>query len=206
MLVNSKYNDRYLFYGEIEMRASQEHMQKIRSHILDAAGVGFREDGYGGLGINGLAQRAGMTSGAFYGHFTSKSEAFSEVVKNGLTDYAVAIEGFENEYGSEWSKYFLDYYLGKEHVNNLACSCAVPGLSADVMRADKDTKAIYSSFSEPIAKNIANGLHKQGLNDAWALMALLAGAVMMARCTSDPKQAKDILDAAQSWATKIVEE
>lgn len=187
------------------MRASQEHMKKVRSHILEAASKGFREDGYGGLGINGLAKRADMTSGAFYGHFSSKDEAFSEVVKKGLEDYAQAIEGFEKDYGDEWPEYFLGYYLGNEHVENLACSCAVPGLSADVMRANSETKEVYSDVSERIAQNIANGLGKKDLSDSWALMSLLAGAVMMARCVSDPQQKKEILNAAQDWASKMIE-
>jgi len=186
------------------MRASKEHMKKVRSHILDAAGKGFREEGYGGLGINGLAKRAGMTSGAFYGHFSSKDEAFNEVLKNGLEDYASTIENLKEEHNEEWTTHFLAYYLGKEHVNNMACSCAVPGLSGDVMRANDDTKILYSDVSKTISNSISNGLNKPDSNDSWALMALLSGAVTMARCVSDPQQKKEILDAAQEWASKII--
>ncbi len=202
--VKDKYNDQYLLVLEVDMRASKEHMEKIRANILDAAGEGFREEGYGGLGINGLVKRAGLTSGAFYGHFSSKNEAFSEVIKNGLEDYSNTIEQLEKNHGDEWPQHFLHYYLGTEHVENLAGSCVVPGLSADVMRADIDTKDTYSNYSKQIANNITQGLHKNNPNDAWALMALLAGGVMMARCVSDPKQEKEILDSALGWAKKMI--
>ena len=186
------------------MRASKAHMDKVKSTILDAAGKGFREEGYGGLGINGLSKRAGLTSGAFYGHFSSKSEAFQEVVEKGLHEYADTIKHLIDEYGDSWPQHFLDYYLGKQHVGDLACSCAVPGLSADVMRADDAIKQTYSSESLQIATNIATGLKRKDTQDAWALMALLAGAVMMARSVADPDQSKEILDATRHWADKIV--
>lgn len=186
------------------MRASQEHMEKIRANLLDAAGQGFREEGYGGLGINALVQKAGMTSGAFYGHFTSKSEAFQEVVQKGLDDYAETIERLISEHGDNWPKYFMDYYLGQEHIGNLSCSCIVPGLSADVTRADVDTQAIYAHSTKNISTKITAGLNRKNPNDAWALMALLAGAVMMARCCSDSPTSKEIIQAAKVWAAKII--
>ncbi|MCD1597072.1 TetR/AcrR family transcriptional regulator [Rheinheimera aquimaris] len=187
------------------MRASKQHMEKVRSHILDAAGQGFREEGYGGLGINGLAQRAGLTSGAFYGHFMSKSDAFAEVVAKGLNDYANAVADLKQQHADAWPEHFLAYYLGAEHVENLACSCVVPGLSADVMRAEDKTKIIYSALTTRIADSITAGLNKSSSGDSWALMALLAGAVMMARSVSDPTQKKDILSAAQHWAETIIQ-
>lgn len=187
------------------MRASREHMEKIRSHILEAAGKGFREEGYGGLGINGLAQRAGMTSGAFYGHFSSKSEAFKEVVENGLNDYNSAVDQFDQEYGEDWPKFFLNYYLGKKHVGNLADSCVVPGLSADVTRADEKTKEVYSESVKRIADNLSSKLRKSDSTDAMALMALLAGAVMMARCISDSQISEALLVAAKGWANEMIE-
>lgn len=186
------------------MRASQAHMDKIHAHLLDAAGQGFREQGYGGLGINALAQKAGMTSGAFYGHFSSKNEAFREVVEKGLDDYADTIERLLTEHGDNWPTYFMDYYLGQEHLENLSCSCVVPGLSADVTRADADTKAIYAHATKNIANTISTGLKRKKPDDAWALMALLAGAVMMARCCSDSPTAKEIVHAAKIWAEKII--
>ena len=57
------------------MRYSAEHKKQTRARILAAAGQLFRREGYGGSGIDGLTRGAGVTNGAFYGHFRSKSEA-----------------------------------------------------------------------------------------------------------------------------------
>ena len=186
------------------MRASPEHMEKIRSHILESSEKGFREEGYCGLGINSLAKRAGMTSGAFYGHFSSKNQAFHEVIEKGMKDYTVTVEKYKEEYKEDWLQHFLDFYLGNEHVEDLALSCVVPALSADVMRSGEETKATYSTLLEQIANQLNSGLDKQDKTDALALVSLLAGSVMIARCTSTSKQSKEILDAARNWANTIV--
>lgn len=186
------------------MRVSKKQKAQIRADILDAAGQGFREMGYGGLGIDGLAKRSGVTSGAFYSHFASKQQAFNEVVDAGLGDYADAVQQFKTEHGDQWPQAFLNYYLGKEHVKNLACSCAVPGLSAEVMRSDVETKKIYEKQMTNIAGNIADGLEQDDADNTWALIGLLAGSVMMARCVSSPKKSQKILDSARLWAEKMI--
>lgn len=186
------------------MRASREHMEKVRSHILEAAGQGFREEGYGGLGINGLAKRAGMTSGAFYGHFPSKDAAFHEVVDKGLNDYADTVERFKQDYGEAWPEHFFKFYLGQAHVDDLANSCVVPGLSADVMRADANTKETYTRDVKAIADHIAGGVENNDEGDALALMALMAGTVMMARCLSDSQLSDELLAKARHWANEMI--
>ncbi|WP_250656275.1 TetR/AcrR family transcriptional regulator [Alkalimarinus coralli] len=186
------------------MRASREHMEKVRSHILESSEQGFREEGYSGLGINGLAKRAGMTSGAFYGHFPSKRQAFKEVIESGMKDYIDSIQQFEEKYQEQWPLHFLDFYLSSEHVDDLAHSCVVPALSADVMRSDEEIKATYSTLLEKVVNQLSNGAGEHGKTGALALVSLLAGSVMIARCASTPKQSKEILDAARLLANTIV--
>jgi AcrR family transcriptional regulator len=185
------------------MRISQERKAKIRTDILKAAGQGFREEGYSGLGVDGLAKRAGMTSGAFYGHFRSKGDAFAEVVAEGLKDYANAIRGFQRDFGSDWPREFLNYYLGRGHVADLSKSCVVPGLSADVMRAEPKVKASYEDMISEISVllQMDSGLAE---NDVPAFLALLAGAVMMARSVSSDDAIDAILSSARQQAEAMM--
>src|ERR1700712_1064283 len=53
------------------MRYSPEHKEETKRRILLAAGRSFRKEGFNQAGIDGLARGAGVTSGAFYGHFRS---------------------------------------------------------------------------------------------------------------------------------------
>lgn len=185
------------------MRASPEHMKKIRSHILTSSEKGFREEGFNGLGINGLAKRAGMTSGAFYGHFSSKNQAFHEVIEKGMQDYADNIEQFQQQHGDTWRTAFLDFYLGMQHTSDLAHSCVVPALSADVVRAPEDTRQAYSEGMENVVSQLTGGDNDKA-SDALALVSLMAGSVMLARCASTAEQQQKILDAARNVADQLI--
>ncbi|MGI4944284.1 MAG: TetR/AcrR family transcriptional regulator, partial [Janthinobacterium lividum] len=58
------------------MRYAPGHKAETRDRILSAAEIAFGIHGYDGVGVDGLAAQAGITSGAFYGHFRSKAEVF----------------------------------------------------------------------------------------------------------------------------------
>ncbi len=186
------------------MRVSKEHKKKVRREILEAASKGFREEGFSGLGVDGLAKRAGMTSGAFYGHFSSKGDAFREVVNLGLQDYEEAVRQFQKEYGDAWAEKFLDYYLGEDHVSDLSGSCVVPGLSSDVVRAGEDLKQAYENEIGRISSLMGSAPGGPRAEDAPAFLALLAGAVMMARSVSSTQMVQTILVSARQQAEAML--
>ena len=185
------------------MKVSQEYKESARRKILEAAGRGFRKNGYGGLCVDGLAKEAGVTSGAFYSHFKSKDEAFAAATIQGLIDYREGVKKFQADHGAKWIKHFLDYYLGDKHRDDVANGCAVPGLSADVMRADSATRKDYETHLHEIAEAIADGLPERNLGTAHALMALLTGSLLMERAVTDPKAAKAIAKATRKVAEKL---
>ena len=53
---------------------------RTRAEILDHAGRLFRLRGYAGTNIDDVMLAAGLTRGAFYTHFKSKDELFTESV------------------------------------------------------------------------------------------------------------------------------
>ena len=63
-----------------------EQKSQTRQQLLQGAGRGFRKAGFGGIGVDGLAKEAGVTSGAFYVHFDSKAQAFRESVALGMAE------------------------------------------------------------------------------------------------------------------------
>ena len=60
--------------------------EETRKRILDAASRSFRTYGYTGVGVDGLAKEAAVTSGAFYSHFGSKSAGFDLALEAGLDE------------------------------------------------------------------------------------------------------------------------
>ena len=55
-------------------RYSPEHKEATRRRMIETAGRRFKSDGIDGSGIATLVADAGLTNGAFYGHFTSKDD------------------------------------------------------------------------------------------------------------------------------------
>ncbi len=172
------------------MRYSAEHKQETRSRILDAAGKLFRRDGYGGSGIDGLTKAAGVTNGAFYGHFKSKSEAFRAAMLVGMEELRQGLVHFKGKHGARWLKPFVDFYLGYKRTCELGDSCALPSLSPEVIRADEPTREAYAAELQRIVEEVAAGLQDgsatQRQDDAIALLALLSGGVTLARAVPDP--------------------
>jgi AcrR family transcriptional regulator len=52
-----------------------------RAKLLDAAFREIARHGYEGATVDSIAERAGVSKGAFYGHFPSKDAAFEDVVR-----------------------------------------------------------------------------------------------------------------------------
>src|ERR1700741_4884766 len=97
-----------------------EQKEESRARILEAAGRGFRRHGYGGLGIDGLAREAGVTSGAFYAHFRSKTCAFRDVVTIGVKNLRLAIEHLQSSMGAAWRQNLIDFYMSDRRTCDLA--------------------------------------------------------------------------------------
>ena len=70
-----------------------------RERLIEAAGRGFRTGGFGGIGVDGLAKEAGLTSGAFYTHFGSKTEAFRFALHEGFEFFQRGIAALRQKVG-----------------------------------------------------------------------------------------------------------
>ncbi|RXR30865.1 TetR/AcrR family transcriptional regulator [Sphingobium fluviale] len=190
------------------MRYSAEQKLEARARIVEASGRAFRRHGYGGIGVDGLAKEAGVTSGAFYGHFKSKDEAFRGIAVGGLKDLATAIEALQAEHGAAWIDPFIDFYLGERRTCDLGQSCALQSLTPDVMRADETVRAEYEAAFLAVVQAVAQGLtglERGTTHDrALALLALLSGGVTLARSMASPRMSDDIAEALRAGAMALL--
>jgi AcrR family transcriptional regulator len=153
-----------------------------------------------------LTKAAGVTNGAFYGHFKSKGEAFRNVVLDGLDQLRQGVARFKAEHGARWRRPFVSFYLGPRRTCALGESCALPSLSPEVMRADDDTRDAYEQALRQIVDEVSSGLGDTPDDDrAIAFLALLSGGVTLARAVRDPELAQRIADAVGRYAVVIAE-
>src|ERR1700710_3271468 len=62
------------------MRYPKDQKAKARQAIVQAGARVLRTNGFNGIGVDGLAASAGVTSGAFYSNFSNKEALLEQVI------------------------------------------------------------------------------------------------------------------------------
>ncbi len=191
------------------MRTNKTRKGQARQRILDAVGRGFREHGYSGIGVDGLAHEAGLTSGAFYGHFPSKEKAFFFALEAGLHELHDKIIALQKDRGDGWIMDFIDFYLQDRRHCDPAQACALQSLSGEIERMSAPIRRLYQDKTAQIAATIASALPgdspQQRQDKAWALLALLSGAVTLARAGLDKTRSDAIAHGARAMAIQLIQ-
>lgn len=189
------------------MKKLSAKSQASKERMVAAAGQAFRTHGFGGIGVDGLAKGAKLTSGAFYFHFPSKLDVFIESVRSGLDELREAIERSQSTDGASWLASFSSFYMGFKRTCDLGEGCTLPTLSSEVERAGKKARSVYQEKLVEVAKAVANGLDVTSpISDrdrAWVILALLSGGVTMARTVSDKALSDEIASAIQRAVTQL---
>lgn len=188
------------------MRHKGTSKEETRRKVLAAASRGFREHGFAGIGVDGLAKAAGVTSGAFYAHLGSKDGAFEQALAAGLDEVVAAIPAFQKDHGKDWVKSFADYYLSRAHRSDLACGCAMATLTSEVVRSGAQAHALYETgmiaIAGLIAQGLAGGSQEDRLQRAWSMLGVLIGGINVARAMKSAKAADQVADAIKAAAIK----
>jgi TetR/AcrR family transcriptional repressor of nem operon len=173
------------------VRYPADHKDKTRGRILVAAGRSFRKQGFSLTGVDGLAEGAGVTSGAFYGHFRSKAEAFRAALGAGLGELRQGIEECQSKFGAGWVEALAEFYFTTRVTCDLAEGCALPSLSSDVARGDAKTKVVFEKEFLSIIATLAKGLPDTNAEQrearAIVMAALFTGGVTVARSVRDKR-------------------
>jgi len=190
------------------MRYGPDHKETARKKILSAVGRGFRRHGYDGIGVDGLAKEAGVTSGAFYGHFASKGDAFEAAALAGLVELRQAVERYQTDGAADWLGRFVDFYLSTKRTCELGESCALQSLTPEVARAGRNTRVSYEAELLRVVEAAAAGLPGKTpaarRKLAWTVLAALSGGVTLARAADDAKVGLQIAAALKATIDSLV--
>ncbi|HVK28819.1 MAG TPA: TetR/AcrR family transcriptional regulator [Nocardioides sp.] len=187
-------------------RYSPEHKEATRRRMVETAGRRFKSDGIDGSGIATLVADAGLTNGAFYGHFSSKDDLVATVVAQQLADQVAVIDAMPAGVASVES--FLRYYLSPEHRDDLAGGCPSAALLDEIARCDEATRQAYTDGARAmvaaIARHLDDGDAARTEQRAISLFTLLVGSLQLARAVTDPVLSEQILTAAHAQAMPII--
>jgi AcrR family transcriptional regulator len=176
------------------MRYKNGQKAATYKRILVAAERCFKREGYNGIGIDGLAKEAGVTSGAFYGHFKSKINVFIEAIVAGLTEVKQAVEELQQQHGEQWWYHFAKFYMTQRRTCDLSESCALQSLTPEIIRANDEIKKIYEQELLEIVL-VASKKNKLNREKAWVNLSMLTGGVNLSRAVNDKKIASEIAQA-----------
>jgi len=184
------------------MRYKPEQKEQTRRRIIIAAARSFRKAGYSGIGVDGLAKGANVTSGAFYGHFKSKEAVFKEVVADGLENLYSAIANFKQKFGEHWWEEFANFYTSQKRTCDLTDACPLQTLTPEVGRSNEEIRAIFETGLLKVSKlasgEQADGASQEDRDKTWASLAMLIGGVTLARAVKDEELSKEIGTAVRN--------
>lgn len=169
----------------------------IRAEIVEQAARLFRLRGHAGTNIDDIMLAAGLTRGAFYAHFMSKDDLFTEIVRmgHGLLPKLRAAEKPDA---------VLDEYLDREALSATAQGCALASLAGDVARSPLAARLAYANVLHGVIGELARGKKRTLDADATAVAILAVGAVTLARASGDPRLSDWLLRCARRTAHSLM--
>ncbi|HAT2828775.1 TPA: TetR/AcrR family transcriptional regulator [Klebsiella oxytoca] len=182
-------------------RVSKEQMERNRESIINASAELFRERGLDGVSVSDIMAAVGLTHGGFYGHFSSKDELEAHACQRAFDD----TQALFSTSGIATFDELINYYLSEEHRDNIGNGCTVSALASDVLRKpqDKSVREVYTRGVKMMATYIASLQGEPSDNSLpdyhLVQMAVLAGALMLARATAGDELSGRFLVAAKNY-------
>jgi TetR/AcrR family transcriptional regulator, transcriptional repressor for nem operon len=191
------------------VRYPPDQKVKAREAILGAAAAELKRKGFNGIGVDGVAAAAGVTSGAFYSNFPSKAALLKEIIEISVGEDFIDLDEGDPGVRRERLKDWLATYISSGHREDAGAGCAMPSLSADVARADDAVRDVYQrkllKFIRELS-SVVEGSEADRRQRAWSIAAIMVGAISISRAMPDGSQAQQIIDSALETARNLVED
>jgi TetR/AcrR family transcriptional repressor of nem operon len=194
------------------MRVDRPTVASHRAALLQAAGRLFRRRGIAGVPVAEVTREAGLTHGAFYGHFASKDALAAESCRSSLTEAALRWEARAEQArarGGEPIAALIDAYLTERHRDAPEDGCALAALGPEIARAGPPlgdalgagVAALAGVLERELARRAPDVAAAERTRTALAILAVLTGGIILARaCRADPARSRAVLDGAASLA------
>jgi TetR/AcrR family transcriptional repressor of nem operon len=128
-----------LFYDSaIPVPYPAGHREDTRKKIVRSARRLFNELGFDNVSINQIMAGAGLTRGAFYSYFESKSDLYAEVLSCFFTDpdWSDSWKGVHvDRKAADVGRQIIRAYLSRQHLESKSNTCPMVALPSDVARS-----------------------------------------------------------------------
>src|ERR671912_425193 len=189
---------------EISMKVTREQAAQNRQRILDVAAQLFREHGFEGIGVADLMKEAGLTHGAFYGHFSSKDDLIAEASARALARSLELFSNLAERTSPDPLSAVAGAYLTTKHRDDPGTGCLLAALGSDVSRQGPAVRRAVTdhirSAVDLLTKLLPAKSKAARKQKAISTYATLAGSMVLARAVDDPELSQDILAAGRASA------
>lgn len=176
--------------------------KKAETHrrIVAAARALFKRHGYDSVSVAMVMEAAGLTHGAFYAHFSSKSALHAEAMDTLTFSEALEarVKASDDPLGT-----LIDGYLSEQHRRDPAIGCAVAALAGDAALGKDEARTLVARGIAGLGEVIAQ-IGGLDADTALALTTHLVGALVIARSVDDPALAARILETGRLAARQMV--
>src|SRR5688572_19637111 len=192
----------------VAMRYGKDHKQATRERIVEAAGRRFKEDGIDGAGIAAVMSDAGLTNGAFYGHFTSKEDLVANVLADQLRTQRHSFDAQTPDRAG--LEAIIRAYLSPEHRDQCADGCPSAALLDEIVRRPATTRQVFTNEQLATADEIAARLDptdaEAARTDALTLLGLMVGTLQLSRALTDRDLSNQLLERGVETALKLIDD
>ena len=179
------------------MRYGKDQKQATRQRIVETAGRRFKRDGIDGAGVATLMADAGLTNGAFYGHFASKDSLVALAIADQLHTLNANIV-VQAEPGRAGLEQIVRWYLSAHHRDNPGDGCPNAALLDEIGRCADATRQAYTDgvlvVIDGIAARMAPHDPPSARVKALSLLGLMAGTLQLSRALTYRQLADELLE------------
>jgi len=197
----------------ITMKVNSKTMAAHRAAILAEAGRLFRRHGIDGVAVADITGAAGLTHGAFYGHFPSKSALAAASCRESLENSAQRWRqraAAAKRVGAEPIAALIDAYLTPARRDQPDTSCMLAALGPEASRDPHlrsamatGVNALVAVLSELIAEHRPDAAPAAHTQAALAALAAMSGGLTLARTLAgDPDRSAAALQGAAALAKR----
>jgi len=177
------------------MRVTRKKAAENRDRILQSAARLIRERGVSGVGVDALAEAAGLTYGGLYSQFGSKEALAADAL-------SVALAGNLETLERLGLRAYAEGYLSAEHRDAPGEGCALAALGCDMPRESKLLRRRFTEGFRRLAGRLSEMLRasarQEREQEALATLALLVGTLILARAVDEPELSEQILTAGRA--------
>jgi TetR/AcrR family transcriptional repressor of nem operon len=190
------------------MRYGKDQKHATRQRIVEAAGRRFKADGIDGAGVAAVMSDAGLTNGAFYGHFTSKEDLVANVLADQLRAQRQSVDAQPPDRAG--LETFIRAYLSPQHRDQYADGCPSAALLDEIARRPAATRQVFTDELMGIIDDIATRLDptdaETARTDALTIFGTMIGTLQLARALTDRDLSDQLLARSVETTLKLLDD